>query len=93
MFSGLEAKAAGLVTATASKSAVREAALTLAQSLAANPPLSVRETVRVRRWHMHKMTREIACHTENTRLHLTEDFEEAVRAFAEKRAPGPFKAR
>lgn len=93
MFSGLEAKAAGLVTATAPQGAVREAALTLAQSVAANPPLSVRETVRVRRWHMHKMTREIAYQTENTRLHLTEDFEEAVRAFAEKRPPGPFKAR
>ena len=93
MFTGAEAHGAGLVTAIAPAGTVREAARALAQSIAVNPPLSVRETVRVRRWHMHKMTREIAHQTENTRLHLTEDFEEAVRAFAEKRAPGPFKAR
>ncbi len=92
-FSGAEAHAAGLVTSLAAKGKARETALALAQGIAANPPLSVCETVRVRRWHMHKTTREIAFQTENTRLHLTEDFEEAVRAFAEKRAPGPFKAR
>lgn len=81
------------MTSLAAKGKARETALALAQGIAANPPLSVCETVRVRRWHMHKTTREIAFQTENTRLHLTEDFEEAVRAFAEKRAPGPFKAR
>jgi len=92
-FSGAEAHAAGLVTGLAPKGEVREKALALARTIAANPPLSVRETVRIRRWHMHRLTQEVAFQTEGARLHLTEDFAEAVRAFAEKSAPGPFKAR
>jgi enoyl-CoA hydratase/carnithine racemase len=57
-----------------------------------NPPLSVQETVRVRRAYMSRV-REVALETRHLRLELTEDFAEAVKAFAEKRPPGPFNAR
>jgi hypothetical protein len=40
-----------------------------------------------------KLTREVAFQAEPARLHLTEDFAEAVAAFAQKRPAGPFKAR
>lgn len=92
-FSAEEAHAAGLVTRLAPKGELRPTALSLAREIAANPPLSVRDTVRIRRWHVNRLTREIAFQAEPSRLHLTEDFAEAVRAFAEKRKPGPFKAR
>jgi enoyl-CoA hydratase/carnithine racemase len=92
-FSAQEALAAGLVTRVAAAGGGRDMALALAREMTACPPLSVRETVRIRRWHMHGKTREIAFQTEGSRLHLTEDFQEAVRAFAEKRPPGPFRAR
>jgi enoyl-CoA hydratase/carnithine racemase len=88
-----EAFAAGVLTRVVPEGKVMEAALDLAAALVKNPPLSVRETVRIRRWHVNHLVREVAFQTESTKLHLTEDFAEAVRAFAEKRQPGPFKAR
>jgi enoyl-CoA hydratase/carnithine racemase len=42
---------------------------------------------------MEQMTREIMMQTAPLQLYLTEDFQEAARAFAEKRKPGPFKGR
>ena len=68
-------------------------ALELARAVAANPPLSVRSTVRVRRWHMAQHTREVINMTAGEKLYLTEDFQEAARAFAEKRKPRTFKGR
>jgi enoyl-CoA hydratase/carnithine racemase len=58
-----------------------------------NPPLSVRATVRSRRWYMDQLEREVTMQTAPLKLYLTEDFQEAARAFAEKRQPGPFKGR
>jgi enoyl-CoA hydratase/carnithine racemase len=58
-----------------------------------NPPLSVRATVRSRRWYMDQLGREIMMQMAPLKLYLTEDFQEAARAFAEKRAPGPFTGR
>ncbi len=92
-FTAEEASRAGLVTRLAPKGTVRDAARELAAEIARNPPLSVRETVRVRRWHVARLTEEVAFQTEAVKLHLTEDFAEAARAFAEKRAPDPFKGR
>jgi enoyl-CoA hydratase/carnithine racemase len=60
---------------------------------AKNPPLSVRATVRSRRWYMDQLEREVTMQTASSKLYLTEDFQEAARAFAEKRQPGPFKGR
>ena len=52
-----------------------------------------RATVRSRRWYMDQLEREVTMQTAPLRLYLTEDFQEAARAFAEKRQPGPFKGR
>jgi enoyl-CoA hydratase/carnithine racemase len=65
----------------------------LARAVCQNPPLSVRATVRSRRWYMDQLGREIAMQSAPLRLYLSEDFQEAARAFAEKRKPGPFKGR
>ena len=93
LFSAEEAHSAGLFNRVAPSGTALDVALGLATEIAANPPLSVRETNRIRRWHFAKLVREIAFETGNLKLHLTEDFEEAVRAMVEKRAPGPFLAR
>ena len=53
----------------------------------------MRTTVRTRRWYMQRLTREAQFIAEPFRLYLTEDFQEAARAFAEKRPPGRFKGR
>jgi enoyl-CoA hydratase/carnithine racemase len=65
----------------------------LAQTVAANPPLSVRATVRSRRWYMELLERDVTMQTAPLKLYLSEDFHEAARAFVEKRKPGPFKGR
>ncbi len=92
-FTASEAKDAGLFARISPAGEVMATALELARELAANPPLSVRATVRMRRWHFMKLVREVAFHAEPLNLHLTEDFQEAVQAFAEKRPARPFKAR
>jgi enoyl-CoA hydratase/carnithine racemase len=65
----------------------------LAQTVAANPPLSVRATVRSRRWYMDVLERDVTMQTAPLKLYLSEDFHEAALAFAEKRMPRPFKGR
>jgi enoyl-CoA hydratase/carnithine racemase len=92
-FTAEEALAAGLVTQVAARGEALNAARALALAIAKNPPLSVRETVRVRRAYMSRVVQEVALETRHLRLELTEDFAEAVKAFAEKRPAGPFKAR
>jgi enoyl-CoA hydratase/carnithine racemase len=65
----------------------------LGEAVAANPPLSVRATVRTRRWQLGQAVREAAFQQAPMRLYLTEDFHEAALAFKEKRKPNPFKGR
>jgi enoyl-CoA hydratase/carnithine racemase len=88
-----QALAAGLFNRVAEAGNAMAEALDMARQISASPPLSVRETVRIRRWQFMKLTREVAFQAEPARLHLTEDFAEAVAAFAQKRPAGPFKAR
>jgi enoyl-CoA hydratase/carnithine racemase len=92
-FSAEEALEARLINRVAPKGALLEVARALAEEINANPPLSVRATVRTRRWYLERISREIAMQTQPLKLYLSEDFNEAARAFAEKRKPGPFKAR
>lgn len=92
-FTAEEALAAGIIHRVAPAGRHLEAARELAAEVAKNPPLSVRATVRTRRWYLDQIGREVAMQTAPLKLYLTEDFHEAARAFAEKRKPGPFKGR
>ena len=65
----------------------------LAAAVAKNPPFGVRSTVRARRWYLEQLSREVLLQVNLAKLHLTEDFAESARAFAEKRPAGPFKGR
>jgi enoyl-CoA hydratase/carnithine racemase len=92
-FTAEEAFAANLINRVAPKGKYLEVAKELAEEVMKNPPLSVRSTVRMRRWYMDRMSREIMHQTAPERLYLSEDFQEAARAFAEKRKPAKFKGR
>src|SRR6185295_13081471 len=85
--------AAGVIDRVAPAGEHLAEAHALAKQIAANPPLSVRATVRTRRWYMDQAEREAYLQTTPLKLHLTEDFKESARAFAEKRPAGPFKGR
>lgn len=62
------------------------AAEELARAIVRNPPLAVREAVQIRRLAMEEL--ELWSRLARRRdLHLTDDFHESARAFAEKRDP------
>jgi enoyl-CoA hydratase/carnithine racemase len=92
-FSAEEALKANLINRVSPKGRHLEMARELAEEVIKNPPLSVRSTVRLRRWYMDRMSREIMHQTAPERLYLTEDFREAAKAFTEKRKPAKFKGR
>lgn len=92
-FTAEECLEAGLINRVTPKGGHMAAALELAQAVAKNPPLSVRATVRTRRWYMAKRARDSQFQMDPLKLYLSEDFQEAARAFAEKRPAGPFKGR
>jgi enoyl-CoA hydratase/carnithine racemase len=92
-FTAEEALSAGLINRVAPQGGLLDAAYDLAHEVCRNPPLSVRATVRTRRWYMDQLSREIMMQAAPLKLYLTEDFQEAARAFTEKRPPGPFKGR
>ena len=92
-FTAEEAFDAGLINRLAPEGQHLELARELAAQVAKNPPLSVRTTVRTRRWYMERLTREAQFIAAPFRLYLTEDFQEAARAFTEKRPPRGFKGR
>ncbi|MBS0547676.1 MAG: enoyl-CoA hydratase/isomerase family protein [Proteobacteria bacterium] len=90
-FTAEEAFKANLINRVAPKGKYLEVARELALEVSKNPPLSVRSTVRLRRWYMDRFSREIMHMAAPERLYLTEDFQEAARAFTEKRKPAKFK--
>jgi enoyl-CoA hydratase/carnithine racemase len=92
-FTADEALKANLINRVAPKGKYLDVARGLALEVAKNPPLSVRSTVRLRRWYMDRMSREVMHMAAPERLYLTEDFQEAARAFTEKRKPAKFKGR
>ncbi len=92
-FTAEEAFQANLINRVASKGKYLEVARGLAEEVLKNPPLSVRSTVRMRRHYMDKLSREVMFLGAPEKLYLSEDFQEAARAFAEKRKPARFKGR
>ena len=92
-FTAEEAFKANLINRVAAKGKYLDVARDLAREVVRNPPLSVRSTVRMRRWYMDRLSREVMFMTAPERLYLTEDFQEAARAFTEKRKPRTFKGR
>ncbi|MGD9753112.1 MAG: enoyl-CoA hydratase/isomerase family protein [Acidimicrobiia bacterium] len=92
-FTAEEAFEHGLVNRLVEPGRALEVALQLAREVDANPPLSVRATVRTRRWYLRRLTEEADMMQAPMRLYLTEDFAEAARARAERREPGPFLGR
>jgi enoyl-CoA hydratase/carnithine racemase len=92
-FTAEEALAHGVINRVAPAAEHLQVAQELAAAVARNPPLSVRATIRSRRWYLDLLGREIAMQTAPLKLYLSEDFHEAARAFVEKRKPGPFKGR
>jgi enoyl-CoA hydratase/carnithine racemase len=93
VFTAEEALAANVISRVAAAGDHVKVATELAAQIAKNPPLSVRSTVRTRRWYMGERARQTEMQQTALNLHLTEDFREAARAFVEKRTPGPFKGR
>jgi enoyl-CoA hydratase/carnithine racemase len=92
-FTAEEAAAHNLINRVAPEGMLLAVAMELARAVAANPPLSVRSAVRVRRWLLAQQAREVINMTAGEKLYLTDDFHEAARAFAEKRKPATFKGR
>jgi enoyl-CoA hydratase/carnithine racemase len=92
-FTAEEALAAGVIDRVARQGEYLQVAYDLARQVGQNPPLSVRAAVRARRWYMEQAEREAYLQTAPLKLHLTEDFHESAKAFAEKRKAGPFKGR
>ena len=64
-----------------------QAAEELAQSILKAPPLAVRAGVRISRWNWVRMAAETDLYLQPLGLHLTDDFKESSRSFAEKREP------
>ncbi len=92
-FTAEEALAANVINRVAPAGTHMQAAYEMAAAVAANPPLSVRATVRTRRHFMRQVTHEAYSQLQPLKLYLTEDFHEAATAFKEKRKPNPFKGR
>jgi enoyl-CoA hydratase/carnithine racemase len=92
-FSAEEALRYNMINRLADKGEVMSVARDLAAAVAANPPLSVRATVRTRRWFLNQYVKEAAFQQAPMRLYLSDDFHEAALAFKEKRKPRRFNAR
>jgi enoyl-CoA hydratase/carnithine racemase len=92
-FSGKEAAERGAITASAPPGKHLDVAFEYAEEILKNPPLAVRAVVRARRWYMQQHELQNNVLRAGFPLHLSDDFHESARAFAENRAPSEFQGR
>ncbi|WP_176598992.1 MULTISPECIES: enoyl-CoA hydratase-related protein [Sphingobium] len=87
--SAARAHAFGLVNRVVAKTDVAAEALALAELIAANAPIAVRESLVIARdaYNRPEEDLEAAAAAMGKRLALTDDYKEGPRAFIEKRAP------
>lgn len=92
-FNARQAAAAGVINRAVPDGRYLQVAREYAEEIVRHPPLAVRAVVRARRWQLqqHESSHDVL--SEVWKLHLTEDFQESARAFAEKRPPRPFQGR
>ncbi len=94
IFTGEEAARHGVVTRATADGEHLAVAEDYARQILKNPPLAVRAGVRTRRMYMLEAQRLSFMLVEpNPALHLTQDFQEAAKAFVEKRPPRKFEGR
>lgn len=86
-FSAEEAHQWGMVNKVVPREQLMTEAERLAGEILANPPLSVRCSIRVLRWYDQRMAEEENLYLRSQKLYLTEDFHESALAFVEKRKP------
>ncbi len=86
MFDAAELHRLGLVNRLADEGAHLREAERLADEVLAAPPLTVRANVRITRMLAVELAEQALRATNPLRLQLTNDFEEAARAFVEKRS-------
>jgi enoyl-CoA hydratase/carnithine racemase len=89
MISAEQALDWGLVSQLVAHESLMDEAMSLARRIAANPPLAVRETKKLLRLSKSASLDELleASAQVQSRLHHTDDHQEAVAAFLEKRTP------
>lgn len=89
-----EAHRAGVIARVVDDGDHLDAAYGVAKEILACPPLGVREGTRMRRMSISHLESDLAViRRGRPSLHLTEDFRESARSFAEKREPRPWTGR
>ena len=91
-FTAEEAHAAGIINRVAPEGRHLEVAYELAAEVAKNPPLSVRATVRTRRWYMDQLEREVNMQTAPLKLYLSRTSTKPPAPSPKSASPAPSRA-
>ncbi len=92
-FSGREAAAHGLITASVDEGAHLDKAEEYDTAVAANPPLAIRAATRARRWYLQQHEAVEPLLRAAFPLHLSQDFRESASAWDQRRDPSGYRGR